>query len=78
MELDILTREPSLDWTEDDHLYNSFKAWRKGVEMMTSGIALKKEPKEFICNCIKAWSGETGHTHIEAVSLMGDNANTTK
>ena len=29
-------------------------------------MALKKKPQEFICYCIKAWSGETGHAHIEA------------
>ena len=32
-------------------------------------VVLKKEPQEFICHCIKAWSRETVHTHIEAVGL---------
>ena len=43
---------------------------------MTS-MRLKKESQEFICHCIKAWSGETDHAHI-AVGLTGDNATSTK
>ena len=34
--------------------------------------ALKKEPQEFICHCIKAWSREMGHVHIEAAGLIGN------
>ena len=42
-------------------------------------MALKEELHEFIFHCIKVWSGETGHTHIEAVGhLTGDDATNTK
>ena len=46
--------------------------------MLTTGIALKKEPQEFICHCIKASSGETGQTHIESEGLTGDDATSTE
>ena len=69
---------PCLDWTEDNQLYAYFKAWRERVEMLVTGMALKKEPQEFICHCIKAWSGKTHHTHIEVVCHTGDDATRTK
>ena len=46
--------------------------------MLTTGMTLKKEPKEFTCHCIKAWSGETSQAHIKSVGLTGDDATTTK
>ena len=46
--------------------------------MLTTGMALKKELQEFIYHCIKAWSGETAQTHIEAAGLTGDDATSTK
>ena len=64
MALDILTKGPIPDWTEDNQLYGCFKAWRKSVGMLTTGMALKKELQEFICHCIKAWFGEMDLTHI--------------
>ena len=76
MTLDILTKRTNLHWTEDNQQYAHFKAWRKRVEMLITGMVLKKEPQEFICHCIKAWSGN--YTHIEAVGLMDDYANSTK
>ena len=78
MVLDILTKRPSLDWMEDNQIYDYFKAWRKRLEILMTSIALKKEPQEFICHCIKAWSGKTGHAHIEAVGHTSDNAINTK
>ena len=45
--------------------------------MLITGMAVKREPKEFICHCIKAWLGRWA-THIEAVYLMGDNSNSMK
>ena len=63
MTLDILTKAPSLNWTEDNQLYDCFKTWRKRVEMLITGMALKKEPQEIMCYCIKTWSGKTArHT----------------
>ena len=41
-------------------------------------MKMKKEPQEFICHCIKAWSGKTGQAHIESVGLIGDGATSTK
>ena len=38
--------------------------------MLSMGMAMKKDPQEFIHHCIKAWSGETGQAHIEAVGLQ--------
>ena len=78
MVLVFLMKGPSLDWTEDNQIYDCFKAWRKKVEMLMTDLALKKDLQEFICHCIKAWSGETGHTHIEVVGVTGDNATSTK
>ena len=46
--------------------------------MLMTGIALKKEPQEFICHCIMAWSGEMGHAYIKTAGLTDDNANSTK
>ena len=46
--------------------------------MLMTGIALKIKPWELICHCIKTWSDETGHIHIEAVGLTGDNTASTK
>ena len=46
--------------------------------MLTTGMVLKKEPKDFICQCIKAMSGETGHAHIKEVSFTGDDTANTK
>ena len=46
--------------------------------MVKTGMALKKEAQEFMCNCTRAWSGEISHTHIEAVGLTGDDANNMK
>ena len=46
--------------------------------MLTTDMELKKKPQKFICPCIKAWLGERGHTHIETVGLMDDDANSTK
>ena len=63
----------SLDWAEDNQLHDSFKAWKKRIEMLTIDMALKKEPEEFICHCIKAWAGEMGQVHIEAVGLTNGN-----
>ena len=78
MTLDILMKGPSLDLTEDNQIYDCFKAWRKRVEMLMTDMTQKKDLQEFLCHFIKAWSGETGHTHIEAVGLTGDNATSTK
>ena len=78
MALDILTKEPSLNWTEDNQLYDCCKAWRKRVEMLITGMTLGKEPKESICRCIKACSGETGQTPIESVGHTCDDATSTK
>ena len=64
MALDILMKEISLDWTEYNQLSDHFKALRKKVEMLMTGMALKKEPEDFMCHCIKFWSGETGYAHI--------------
>ena len=38
----------------------------------------KMSPIKFICHCIKAWSGETGQTHIKSVHLTGNDATSTK
>ena len=46
--------------------------------MLMTGIALKEECQEFMCHCIKAWLGEMGHAHIEAVGHKGDDANNIK
>ena len=46
--------------------------------MLTTCMALKKEFYKFICHCIKAWSGETGQTHIKSVGITGDDATCTK
>ena len=67
--LDVLVKGSSLDWTEDNQLYNHIKAWRKRVDMLMTGMALKKELQELICQYIKAWLGEMGHTHIEAMGF---------
>ena len=78
MALDIIIKEPSLKWTENNGLYNCFKAWQKRAEILTTGMVMKKEPHEFICHCIKACSGEMGHAHIEGAGLMGDDAHSMK
>ena len=78
MVLDILQKGLSLVWTEDNQLYDNFMAWRKRLEMLISGVALKKEPQEFICHCIKAWLGKMGHIHIKSAGLTGDDANSTE
>ena len=78
MALDILMMGPRLVWIEDNQQYDHFKAWRKRVEMLTTGMALKKEPQDFICHCIKALSGETGHEHLEVAGLTVDNVARTK
>ena len=75
MALDILMKGPSLDWTEDNQLYDCFKALLKRAEMPTTDMVLKKELQESICHCIWAWLGETGRTHIEASGLTCDDAN---
>ena len=77
MALGILMKGPSLNWTDDNQLYDQFKAWGKRVQMLTTGIALKKEPQEFICHCIKAQSGKTGQAHIKSVGLTGNDASNT-
>ena len=59
-------------------MYDCIKTWRKKGEMMTTGMVLKKEPQEFLCYCINAWSGETGQTHIEFVGFKGDDAPSAK
>ena len=41
----ILMKGPSLDWTKDIQLYDHFKAWRKRVDMLMTGTALKKAPQ---------------------------------
>ena len=46
--------------------------------MLTTGMALKEEPYNFICQCTKAWSVETGQVHIESVGLTGDGGTSTK
>ena len=46
--------------------------------MLTTGMVLKKDCQEFICHCIKSWSGETGQAHIESVALTFDDATSTK
>ena len=46
--------------------------------MLMTGMALQNEPQDFICHCIKAWSGETSHVHIKAVDLTGDDVASTK
>ena len=66
MVLEIMTKGPSLDWTEDDRLYDRFKAWRQRVELLTHGMKLKEEEAEFMCHCIKVWSGETGQCVLAA------------
>ena len=76
--LDILPKGPSLDWTENNQLHDCFKAWRERVEILMTGMALKKKPKEFIRHCLKVWSGQTGYAHIEAVGLTGDDATSIK
>ena len=78
MVLDILRKGPSLYWTEENQLYDHFKDWRKRVEVLMTSMALKEKPQDFICHCIKAWSGETGHAHIEAAGISGDDVATTK
>ena len=78
MALDILTKGLSLDWTEDNQLYDHYKALRKRVELMMTGMALKKETQDFISHCIKAWFGMMGHARIEVVGLTVDNSNCTK
>ena len=77
MALDILMKRPHLDWREDSQLYDCFKAWRKRVQMLMTGMSLKKEPQEIIFHCIKAWSGEAAHAHIETWGLTGDDATCT-
>ena len=62
MVLDILMKGPSLDWTDDNQLHDCFKVWRKVLEMLMTGMTLKKE------------SGETSYSHIETVGLTGDDA----
>ena len=60
MTLDILMKGSSLDWTEDNQLYDPFKAWRKRVVMLMTAMAMKKEPQEFICHSIKGrWAIHT-------------------
>ena len=46
--------------------------------MLITGMALKKEPREFISHCIKVWSVETGQSHFESSGLTGDDATSTK
>ena len=78
MALDILRKGSKLNWIEDNQLYDHFKTWRKRVEMMTTGMALKKKPQIFICHYIKAWSGKTDQAHIKYVGLTGNNVTSTK
>ena len=73
MALDILTKGPSLDFIEDNQMHYSFKALMKRIQMQMTVMTLKKESQEFIYQCIRAWSGEKGHTHIEAVVLNDAN-----
>ena len=42
MALEILMKGPSLDWTEDNQLYDHFKAWRNRVEMLITSMALEE------------------------------------
>ena len=46
--------------------------------MLTTGMALRKEPQEFIYHCIIIWSRETDQTHIESAGLPGDDATNTQ
>ena len=46
--------------------------------MLTTRMVLKKEHEEFIYHCIKAWSGETGQTHIESAGVTDDDVTSTK
>ena len=78
MTLDIFMNGPSLNWTEDNQIHDQFMAWRKRIEMLITDMTLKKDPQEFICYYIKAWSGETGQAHFESVGLIGDDATSTE
>ena len=78
MALAILMKGSSPLWTEDNPLYDSFKALMKRVEMLMNGMALKKASQEFICHSRIAWSREMGHIHTEAAGLMDDNVNRLK
>ena len=42
MALDILMKWPSLGSTENNKLYDCFKALRKRIKILTTGMALKK------------------------------------
>ena len=59
-------------------MYDQFKALSKRVEILTTGMALNKEPQELICQCITALSGETGQTYIKSGGLTVDDATSTK
>ena len=45
--------------------------------MLTMDMVLK-EPQELICQCIKAWSGETCQTHIKSTGHTDDDATSIK
>ena len=78
MALDVMTMWPSLNRSEDNQLHDCFKAWRKKVEILNPGLALNKEPQEFICHCIQAWPGEIGQKHIKSVGVTGDDSTSQK
>ena len=61
----------SLNWTKNNQWNECFKAWRKRVEMLKTGMALKKKPKELLSKCIKIRLGETGQVHLESVGFTG-------
>ena len=75
--LDILMKEPSLNWMEDNQLYDYFKTWRKRIEMLTTGMHWRKS-QDFMCHCIKGWSEETGQTHNESAGFTDDDIISTK
>ena len=74
MALDILMKGTSLDWTENNQLYDELKAWGKRIDILTTGMAFKKEPQEFLLSLHKAWSGERGQPQIESMDVTGDDA----
>ena len=79
MALDILTKGPSLDLTEENQLYDHFKAWRKRVGMLTNCMAPEERTPRIPLLLHKGLvRGDRPCTHRSSGSHRLDDATSTK
>ena len=67
--MEVLTKGPVLEWTNDGKLHERFLEWKRKVSVLCKGLKMTKADPEFVCLCIYQWSGDRGQNILDKATF---------